>query len=195
MAMTTVKSQIDGIVDEVFQNKGEIAGPGIPFARVVNIDEIYISAEIGERFLGKINKGDSASIYFPAINKNVSATIQRSSTVINDISRTFRVRINLKNTNQSIKPNLISEVKLKVYTADNMIIVPAILVKQDFDGEFIFIVEQKDGKTYAKKQYVKSIFNTDNKSIISEGLNDDDIIISEGYNQIVNGTEISIVNY
>ncbi|SMO59115.1 RND family efflux transporter, MFP subunit [Saccharicrinis carchari] len=193
-AMSTVKSQINGIVDEIFQRKGEIAGPSIPFARVVNIDEVYVNAEVGERFVGMINDGDSASVFFPALDKNVQATIFRSSTVINDISRTFRVRINLKNSGNKIKPNLISVVKLKVYSADNLLIVPSILVKQDFDGEFLFVTEQKEGKTYAKKQYVKSVFNTDNKSIISEGLKDGDTIVTQGYNQIVNGTEIKIVN-
>ena len=194
MAMSTVKSQINGVVDEIFQRTGEIAGPGTPFARVVNIDEVYVDAEVGERFVGMINDGDSASVFFPALDKKMEAKIFRSSTVINDISRTFRVRINLKNPDRTIKPNLISVVKLKVYSADNLLIVPSILVKRDFEGEFLFLTEQRDGKTYAKKQYVKSIFNTDNKTIISEGLKDGDMIVTQGYNQIVNGTEIKIVN-
>ena len=194
MNMMTVKSQIDGVVDEVFQKNGEIAGPGVPFARVVNVDNIYVVAEVGERFVGTINENDLATVHIPALDSTIEASIFRSSTVINDISRTFRVRINLKNTEHKIKPNLISVVKLKVYTADSLLIVPSILVKQDFEGDFLFVTEQRDGKTYAKKTYVKSIFNTDNKSIISEGLKDGDTIVTEGYNQIVNGTEIKIVN-
>ncbi len=194
MAMSTVKSQINGVVDEIFQKTGEIASPNTPFARVVNIDDIYVDAEVGERFVGMINNGDSAFVFLPALEKTIGATIFRSSTVINDISRTFRVRINLNNQEHSIKPNLISVVKLKVYTADSLLIVPSILVKKDFEGEFLFVTEQKDGKTYAKKQYVKSIFNTNNKSIISEGLKDGDAIVTKGYNQIVNGTEIKIIN-
>lgn len=176
LAMSTVKSQIEGIVDEVFQKKGEIAGPAIPFARIVNIDDIYINAEVGESYLGQINKGDTTTVYFPALKKTVDATIFRSSMIINDISRTFRVRINLKNTDHVIKPNLISVVKLKVYKAKDVLIVPSILVKQDFKGEFIFIAEVKDGKTWAKKQYVQSVFNSDNKSIIKEGLKDGDAL-------------------
>lgn len=194
LSMLTVKSQIDGVVDEVFQKNGEIAGPGIPFARVVNVDNIYVVAEVGERFVGTINENDPATVYIPALDSTIEASIFRSSTVINDVSRTFRVRINLKNLEHKIKPNLISVVKLKVYTADSLLIVPSILVKQDFEGDFIFVAEQRNDKTYAKKTYVTSIFNTDNKTIISEGLKDGDTIITEGYNQIVNGTEIKIVN-
>ena len=61
--MMSVKSQINGVVDEVFQRKGEIAGPSLPFARVVNIDKVYINTEVGEKFLGTINKGDATEIY------------------------------------------------------------------------------------------------------------------------------------
>lgn len=193
LAMSTVRSQIDGVVDEVFQKKGEIAGPSIPFARVVNLDKIYINTEVGEGFIGKINKGDETSVFLPALDTTIGAKIFRSSTVINDISRTFRVRINLNNVNHKIKPNLISVVKLKVFSADSLLIVPSILVKQDFEGEFVFVTTEKDGKYYAKKQYVTSIFNSNNSTIISEGLNDGDAIITEGYDQIVNGTEIAIV--
>lgn len=194
LSMLTIKSQIDGVVDEVFQKSGEIAGSAIPFARVVNIDNIYVNAEVGERFVGMINNGDSTTVHIPALNEKIDATIFRSSTVINDVSRTFRVRINLKNAEHKIKPNLISVVTLKVYSADSLLIVPSILVKQDFEGDFLFVVEQRDGKTYAKKTYVKSMFDTDNKTIISEGLKDGDTIVTQGYNQIVNGTEIKIVN-
>lgn len=194
LSMLTIKSQIDGVVDEVFQKSGEIAGPAIPFARVVNIDNIYVNAEVGERFVGMINDGDSTTVHIPALNETIDATIFRSSTVINDVSRTFRVRINLNNTEHKIKPNLISVVTLKVYSADSLLIVPSILVKQDFEGDFLFVVEQRDGKTYAKKTYVKSMFDTDNKTIISDGLKDGDTIVAQGYNQIVNGTEIKIVN-
>ncbi len=194
LAMTTVKSQISGIVDEIFQKTGEIAGPGLPFAQVVNINTIYVNCEVGERFLGKVKNEDSTFVYFPAIDKTVKTQVFRSSTVINDISRTFRVRINLDNRAHEILPNLIAVVKMKVFSADNLLIVPSILVKQDFEGEFVFVSEERDGKTYARKQYVKSIFNSDNRTIISEGLNAGDAIITQGYDQIVNGTEISIVN-
>ncbi|WP_171973216.1 efflux RND transporter periplasmic adaptor subunit [Saccharicrinis aurantiacus] len=191
--MMSVKSQINGVVDEVFQRKGEIAGPSLPFARVVNIDKVYVNTEVGEKFLGTINKGDATEIYFPSIKKTVDAKIYRSSTVINDISRTFRVRINLDNKSHEIKPNLLTSVKLRVFSADDLIIVPSILVKQDFEGEFIFVATESNGKSIAKKQYVTSIFNSDNKTIISEGLKSGDQIITVGYDQIVNGTEIAIV--
>ncbi len=192
--MMSVKSQIDGVVDEVFQKKGEIAGPSIAFARVVNIDKIYIKSEVGEKFLGTIHKGDDTQVTFPAINKTVEAKIYRSSTVINDISRTFSVRININNTDNSIRPNLLSKVKLCVFSSDSLIVIPSLLVKKDFHGEFVFITNKEDGKTVAKKQYVKSVFNSDNKTIISEGLTPGNEIITTGYDQVVNGTAVNVKN-
>ena len=78
LSMLTVKSQIDGVVDEVFQKNGEIAGPGIPFARVVNVDNIYVVAEVGERFVGTINENDPATVYIPALDSTIEASIFRS---------------------------------------------------------------------------------------------------------------------
>ncbi len=191
--MMSVKSQINGVVDEVFQKKGEIASPSIPFARVVNIDKIYIRSEVGEKYLGTIHKGDDTQVTFPAIKKTVDAKIYRSSTVINDISRTFSVRVNIDNKDKSIRPNLLSKVKLCVFSSDSLIVVPSLIVKKDFNGEFVFISAKEDGKIIAQKQYVTSVFNSDNKTIITEGLKPGDEIITTGYDQVVNGTSINVV--
>lgn len=54
--MAVIKSPVDGVVDVIFQKKGEIASPQFPFAKVVNISRIKIYGDVAESYLTKVKK-------------------------------------------------------------------------------------------------------------------------------------------
>ncbi|TRX66253.1 efflux RND transporter periplasmic adaptor subunit [Carboxylicivirga sp. M1479] len=190
--LATVRAPIDGVVDEIIQREGEMAGPQLPFARLVNIDHVYITADVSEIYLQQINAGDRVDVEFPVIDKNINARIYRSSAVIDPDSRTFRVRIDLTNKSNDIKPNMLAILKLRTFAAEDAIIVPSILVKKDFSGEFLFVAEDIDGKVRAKKRYIQTGIKDNNNTMITEGLQAGDKIITEGYAQVVDGSAISL---
>ena len=184
--MTIIKSPVSGVVDVIYQKKGEIASAQIPFAKVVNIDKIKIYAEVSEAYLTKLRQGDELTIDFPTLNKQMKAKINMIGNYINPDNRTFRIRINIDNRDNMIKPNLLSVVKIRDYVAKEAFVVPSLLVKKDFKGEYTFIIENQ----LAKKVYVKSGVSNNNMAEITEGLKSGDLIISEGYNQVVSGTHV-----
>lgn len=192
MDMAQVRAPINGIVDNVIQKQGEMAGPQMPFARLVNIDQVYVTADISEMYLQKVKAGDQVQLDFPVLDQTVEAKIYRTSSVIDADSRTFRVRINLNNASGDIKPNMLSVLKLRTFAAENAIVVPSILVKKDFTGEFVFIARQKDGKTVAKKQYITSGIKDNNNTLVIDGLKVADQLITRGYAQVVDGSVISL---
>ncbi len=187
--MAVIKSPINGVVDIVYQKKGQIGSPQIPFAKVMNISKIKIYADVAESHLTKIKKGDNITAYFPALDKKINAPINRIGNTINSNNRTFRVRINLNNNDLSIKPNLISIIKIRDYVAEDAIVVPSLLVKDDFKGQFTYIVDPSNSKV-AKKVYVKTGISNNNMTEVTEGLTAGMKIISEGYSQIVDGTSV-----
>ncbi len=192
LAMAVVSAPINGIVDDIIQKQGEMASPAVPFARLVNIDQVYITADVSEIYLQKINAGDNVEVEFPILNKTTEAKIYRTSAIIDPDSRTFRLRINLNNKQEDIKPNMLSVLKLRTYAADNSIVVPSILVKKDFSGEFVFIAAESDGKQVARKRYIETGIKDNNSTLVLKGLNAGDMLITKGYAQVVDGSVISL---
>ncbi len=188
--MTNVKSPINGVVDYVYQKKGNIGSPQVPFARVIDISKIKIYADVSESYLTKVHKGDIAQVNFPALGKKLEAPIFRISNSIDPNNRTFRVRINLNNPDRSIKPNLVSVIRIRDYKAEDAIVIPSLLIKEDFKGNYTYVVESKDGDNFAKKVYVTPGVTNNNMTEIKEGLNAGTQIVSEGFNQIVDGTKL-----
>ncbi|WP_439182852.1 efflux RND transporter periplasmic adaptor subunit [Carboxylicivirga taeanensis] len=190
--LATLRAPINGVVDEVIQKRGEMAGPQLPFARLVNIDQVYISADVSEIYLQEVKAGDKVAVEFPVINKQMDTEIFRTSAVIDPGSRTFRVRINLSNKTNDIKPNMLAVLKLRTFAAEKAIVVPSILVKKDFSGEFIFVVEETEGQLLAKKRYIKTGIKDNNNTLVLSGIEPGDQIITKGYAQVVDGSAISI---
>jgi multidrug efflux pump subunit AcrA (membrane-fusion protein) len=130
------------------------------------------------------------NVSFPALNKEVDAPINRIGNIIDPNNRTFKVMVNLENKNRMIKPNLISIIKIRDYVSNEAIVIPSLLVKEDFKGFYTFIADKKDNKFWAKKVYVTPGITNNNMTEITEGLSAGTNIISVGYNQVINGSEI-----
>lgn len=186
--MAKVKSPVSGVVDIVFQKKGHIGSPQMPFAKVINISKMKVYADVSEYYLTKIEKGDKVDLVFPALNKEITAPIYQIGNTIDPNNRTFRVRINISNTDNMIKPNLVSIIKLRDYLNESAIVIPSLYVKKDFQGSYTYIVKEEGGKAYAKKVYVTTGVSVNNRTEIVDGLTAGMQIVSEGFNQISDGT-------
>ncbi|MCT4603015.1 MAG: efflux RND transporter periplasmic adaptor subunit [Marinifilum sp.] len=189
--LAIITAPFNGIIDEIHQKKGELASPTIPFAQLVNIDQVYVEADVAETYLNYIKAGENAELEFPAIGYNTNAPIYRTSNIIDPGNRSFKVRINLNNPGHKIKPNLISVLKIKDYEIDNAIVVPSIIVKKDFEGNYLYVAKKEGKNLVARKTYIQILKTYNNLSLVESGVQLGDKIITEGYSQVVNGTLIS----
>ncbi|MBN1822368.1 MAG: efflux RND transporter periplasmic adaptor subunit [Prolixibacteraceae bacterium] len=190
--MAVVKSPIDGVVDIVYQKKGQIGSPQVPFAKVLNTSQLRIYADVSEAYLTKIKNGDKVKVNFPALNKEVDATIYRIGNTIDPNNRTFRIRINLNNSGNSLKPNLVSIIKMRDYVSEDAVVVPNLLIKEDFKGFYTYIVKQENGESRAKKVYVTPGISQNNITEVIDGIESGDKVITEGYTQVVEGTLVRL---
>jgi membrane fusion protein (multidrug efflux system) len=190
MAMAKIKSPLSGVVDVVYQKKGHIGNPQVPFAKVINMSKMKVYADVSEAYLTKVKKGDKIGVTFPALSRQMEAPIVQIGNSIDANNRTFRVRINLDNADKMIKPNLVSIIKIRDYYAEDAIVIPSLYIKEDFNGSYTYIVESISGKNTAKKIYITPGVTNNNMTEIKEGLSAGTKIVSEGFNQIVDGTSL-----
>ncbi|MFO8001892.1 MAG: efflux RND transporter periplasmic adaptor subunit [Marinilabilia sp.] len=192
LSMAVIKAPIDGVIDKLFQNEGEMAGPALSFARIVNLDNVYITADISEKYLNQSKPGDPVSVHFPALNLTREAEVYRTSRYIDPDTRTFNIRVSLENKDHQLLPNLMGEVKLRVSSIEDALVVPSLLIKKDFNGEFIFVADESQDPPVAEKRYIKTGIKDNNKTIVTEGLESKAMIITKGFAQVTNGTYLNI---
>lgn len=191
--MAIITSPINGIVDNIEPNVGEIAMPGQLMMQVVNLDVFYLNVEISESYLPYLSPGDDVSINLMAYGDyNIDGSIHRIANIINPENRSFKVTIKVKNVNSMIKPNMLAEVKFRDFKSEAALVVPSIIVKKDFKGNYLFVTDKADGKIIAKKTYVETGKSRANETMIVSGLKPNDQIIVGGYNKVVEGSLLSI---
>jgi len=193
LRMSKVYAPFSGIVDAIYSKKGEMATPGRKLIDFVNLNTMEAGAEISEKYLPHIKKGDIVEVKFPTYPNIVKKTrISRIGNIINPSNRTFKVFVKIENKDKKIKPNMIAELVVTDYEGEDFV-VPSIIIKKDRKGEYIFVATTKDAKTISEKRYVKTGVNIEDKTIIKEGISSDVNVIVDGYNLVHSGMKIQIV--
>src|SRR5690554_5936161 len=59
---SSVVALFDGVVDKIFPKVGEMASMQMPVARIVNLDDLYITADVSERYVSTLKVGDEVTL-------------------------------------------------------------------------------------------------------------------------------------
>jgi len=179
-----VIAPFSGIVDEIFPKNGELTSPQMSVVRLLNLNNVYVEADVTETYLPVIKKGTETVVNFPSIHKEMEAKVTQIGNFINPNNRSFKTRINLSNKDQTIKPNLLADIKFLDFKADGVII-PSNLVQQDQNGkDYVFTIKTENGEHTVVKNSIIAFKEYKNEVYVSEGLTENDTIVNEGARQV-----------
>ncbi|UJP63533.1 efflux RND transporter periplasmic adaptor subunit [Mongoliitalea daihaiensis] len=184
---TLIRAPFSGTVETVQVRLGELVQPGSPMFQFVGVSDLYVEADVSERYIGVISKGDSVEISFPSINEAFRTKVSAVGSIINPTNRTFKVEVFLPNL-PNVKPNMISVLKIKDYEVAQAVKVPNYLILQDNKGEYVFIVE--DG--LSKKRYIQRGRTYKDRSEILEGLTGTETLVDKGFREVGDNFSVTI---
>ncbi len=189
LAYTTIRSDVDGVAEEVNVKVGELfGGPGQ--IKIVNTDHLKLTSQVPENYAGKIKVGTEVSLNFPDLQKIVDAKLSVVGNVIDPLSRSFYVETKLP-VDKNFRPNQLVQVKIKDYTKKNAISIPINLIQNDDKGKFIYVAVTENGKLIARKRIVTvGEFYGNNVEILS-GLNAGEQMVTEGYQSLFDGQNLT----
>lgn len=188
---TKIRAKYDGIVDEIFPKQGELTGPQMPLIRFVSLGKVNMVVDVPESYLNDIKQGDHVTVSFSELNKSYSSKITNRGNYIEPLNQTFKIKIDLAANDDHLLPNLIGVVKINDLTVENALLVNQDDILQDAKGDdFVFIIEEKDNKTIARKIFIEKGESYGDITYIKSGLKKSDRIISKGARSIIDGQEV-----
>ncbi len=195
LAMSYVTAPFSGIIDDIMVKAGELASPGIPLVHLLNLKNMRVSAEVSEAYLNHITKGDLVALRFPNYpDELIEAPVSRLGEVIDPQTRTFSLELELKNPGEKFKPNMLTSVRIWDFRDNNALVVPSHIIREDFQGTFLFRISDENGSPKAQKVYVERGITVQDLTMISDGILPDDLVITKGYNLVAEGTSVRIMN-
>jgi len=196
LAKTTVRAPFSGIIDDVFTEQGTVVSPGqSQLLRIVNLNNMYIEAEIPENNLLTIKKGKSVEVYFPVLNKTVHTNVRQVGNFINPSNRSFKIEIGLPNKDGEIKPNLTSKLKINDYSNNEAILIPQSIINENAKGQqYVYVItDKKDAKGTAKKVVIVTGKTQGDIIEVLEGLENGAEVIEEGARNVNEGQTVKVL--
>ena len=194
VAKTVVRAPFSGIIDEVITDKGQVVGPGQQLMRIVNLSDMYVSANIPESFIGKIKVGAIVDVQIKSIGKTYQGRVRQVGNYINPNNRNFSIEVAVPNKDNLLRPNQVAVLKIEDYKKPNAILVPESIVTENASGEkIIYTVDTSSKEPKAVKKTITIGLTSGSNVEVKSGLNKGETIIIEGARSIQNGDQVEIL--
>jgi membrane fusion protein, multidrug efflux system len=180
---TDVRADIDGTVDDITVQKGEMF-TGMQQLRLINTDNLKVVVQVPEVYEERVRVGSPVQIALPELNNMIiQGTVHVMGKVINAGSRTFPIEVRIPN-NKDIRANQIAIVKVQDYAAKGAIVVPVNTLQNDEKGKFVMVGIMEDGKLVAHKKPVTIGLLYADQIEIKSGLAAGDRLITDGFQSL-----------
>lgn len=193
IAKGVITAPFAGVVDEIFPKEGEVAMPGANLLRLVNLNNMYVEADISEDYLNKVQEGDKVVLSIPSLNIEKHSTIKRIGQFINPNNRTFKIRVEVDNSDKVLKPNMVTLININDFSADSAIVIPTSLVMDGAGNtQYVYVLDGNGKTSIANKRLVEVGMVYNGVSYIKTGLNAGERIVNKGARSIKNGDEVEV---
>ena len=159
---------------------------------IVTLDDlkkIVIDIKVPENYVGILKPGLKAEIINSAFNKTFKGKIDSISSRIDPSTRSILARIVADNSDFEIIPGQLMTVKV-IYDEVNQIGVPESAVTIQGNTAFVYIINADT----AEKRNIKMGKRNFGKVSIVSGINEGDMVISEGVSKVRNKAKVKIIN-
>lgn len=193
---TVVRAPFSGSIDDVITDQGSVVAPGqSQLFRIVNLKDMYIEADVPERYISDVTSGKEVMVEFPILGKTIDSKVRQAGNFINPANRTFKVEVAIPNYDGNIKPNLTAKLKINDYNNNKAILIPQSIISENAEGEqYVYTITNKNGDKGIAKQVIIETGKTQGDYIeILSGLVHEDEIIDEGARSVKDGQEIKIL--
>lgn len=188
---TTIKAPFSGVVTAKLSEEGAFAAPGVPLLQITDITTLKFTINVPEKDLSQFKLNQSYSLSADAyseISLNGKAIMMGSKA---NMGSSFPVQFIVNNTSDlKIKSGMFGKVLLKNEMSGKGIIIPSSAIQGTENQPQVYIV--KNGKALLHNITISK--KTQNKAVVSNGLNEGDVIVTNGFINLFDGANVAIKN-
>lgn len=198
LGKTYIRAPFSGVIDDVITDQGTVVSPGQGVFRIVNLKDMYIKADVPERYLSSVVRGKEVSIEIPMLGETITSEVRQTGNYINPNNRSFSIEVDVPNKSGNVKPNLTARVKINDYSSENAILIPLNVISENAQNQqYVYkaIAGEDKNKAVAKQEIITTGKTQGDLIEVLDGLVEGDAIIVEGARTVKDGQEVKILNY
>jgi len=189
ISKTTITAPFDGIVTAKLNEEGAFAAPGVPLLQITDISLLKFTVNVAELDLKKFVINQLYPISVDAFSEIIlSGKIIMTGSKAN-ISNSFPVQFSVTNTSDlKIKSGMFGKVILKNDNKEKFITIQASAIVGTNIQPQVYLI--KNGKAVLQNISISDRFQ--NKAIVSTGLNEGDVIVTNGFVNLFENANVTI---
>ncbi|WXL27703.1 MdtA/MuxA family multidrug efflux RND transporter periplasmic adaptor subunit [Ectopseudomonas mendocina] len=124
------------------------------------------------------------------VNKLAEGELESVDNLIDTATGTIKLKARFENADQSLFPNQFVNVRLRVKTLDDAVLMPASALQFGGEGTFVYVVDDED-----KVQLTPVSVGTSNgqTAVVEQGLKGGERVVLEGTDRLRSGNKVEVV--
>jgi membrane fusion protein, multidrug efflux system len=195
----TLVADHDGLITSENADTGQVVSAGQAVYGLAWTGDTDVILDAAESDLGRISIGEAARVTFPALpGREFEARVREISPAADPQSRTYRVRLTMTEPTRAVRFGMTGDATfLPAATADGSAsaqptyTVPATAIFHKDNNPAVWVVDS-NGSTLQLRSVRVGAY-TDHSSVITAGLNDDDVVVLAGVHTVYAGQHVKSV--
>ena len=190
---TYLRSPINGVVTARNYDKGDMYSMTQPIFVVQQIQPVKMLINVSESLFTQVTKDMVFDVVVDAYPDEVfKGKVNLIYPTVSATTHTFPVEVICQNTDQRLRPGMFARVTANFGTNHHVVVPDVAVVKQQGSGEhFIYVLNADNTVTYTKVELGRRLGN---RYEIVDGINEGDVIVTEGQARLKNGVAVQVKN-
>lgn len=191
LEFTKVQAPISGLITKRNIKKGNLIPQHSEVFEIVNFESIQAIVNIPESKWTQMRNGLEARINFAGIDEMVSGKILRIDPVVDSSTGTFRVTIEINNTDlEKLRPGLFGKTQIILDKHDNAVLVSKDAVIREDKDNYVYVIN--DDKTVSKV-VIETGYEMDDSIEVLSDLEIGQKVVTTGKNNISEESLVEVV--
>jgi RND family efflux transporter MFP subunit len=186
---TRLRSTVPGLVAEVNYEVGEYAPPGGAVARVVQLDPVHVEVSVADRDVNGLSLGGQAQISTSGNPNPVDGKITRIGSTADLKTRTFKVEVEVSNSEQTLRPGMIASVRFTQGARREGIVIPQDFLVTQIDQNGVFVADD-DNVARWRPLTLGGVIR--DQVVVADGLKPGERVVVVGQRALVDGDPLLI---
>lgn len=184
-----ITAPFSGRITQVDIEAGEVANPGMPIARVVQLDPVKVTLSVPDRDVVALREGLPVRVTTNAASGVYEGTIRHLGAAANLNTRAFMVEVEVPNPEGRLLPGMIAQVAVSRELEGGHLVLPQDWIVTRLEGQGAFV--ERDGVAEWRPVVLGEVVR--DQVLVREGVSEGDRLIVTGHRELVAGDPLVVV--
>ncbi len=186
-----IRAPFAGVVAERYVEVGELASPGAPVARLVDVSHLKATVLLDPREALDLQPGARGTAEAPAREgERFEVTVERVGEVVDPRTRRLPVEVRVADPERRLRPGLAARVRVETGPPAPALVLPAAAVFDRYGQSHVYVV---DTEGVAHRRAVVTGTARDGRVQVREGLEPGERVVVAGVERVVHERPVQVV--